>query len=47
MHCLFQTELNNLGDAEDEMMIALDGDEKVPYLLGEVFILKTQVRSLA
>jgi hypothetical protein len=33
-----------LGDAEDEMMLALDADEKVPYLLGEVFLLKTQVR---
>ena len=30
-------------DAEDEMMIALDTDEKVPFLVGEVFILKTQV----
>ncbi|KAF2362614.1 Prefoldin beta-like [Trinorchestia longiramus] len=37
-----ETDLHNLGDAEDEMMIALDADEKVPYLLGEVFLLKTQ-----
>lgn len=31
-----------MADAEDEMMIALDTDEKVPYLVGEVFIMKTQ-----
>uniref|UniRef100_A0A2P2I051 Prefoldin subunit 4 n=2 Tax=Hirondellea gigas TaxID=1518452 RepID=A0A2P2I051_9CRUS len=37
-----ETELNNLGDAEDEIMIALDTDEKVPFLVGEVFVYKTQ-----
>lgn len=37
-----ETDLNNLGDAEDEMMIALDPEENVPFLLGEVFILKSQ-----
>ena len=38
-----QTQLTNLADAEDEMMLSLDADERVPYLLGEVFLLKTQV----
>jgi len=37
-----KTQLTNLADAEDEMMLSLDADEKVPYLLGEVFLLKTQ-----
>lgn len=45
MLCYFfpQNELQNLQDAEDEIMIALDGDEKVPYMVGEVFIMKSQV----
>jgi len=37
-----ENELQNLQDAEDEMMIALDTDEKVPFMVGEVFIMKTQ-----
>lgn len=37
-----ENELQNLQDAEDEIMIALDGDEKVPYMVGEVFIMKSQ-----
>jgi len=37
-----KTQLTNLADAEDEMMLSLDADEKVPYMLGEVFLLKTQ-----
>lgn len=41
-----QNELQNLQDAEDEIMIALDGDEKVPYMVGEVFIMKSQVSEL-
>ena len=38
-----QNDLQNLQDAEDEMMIALDSDEKVPFMVGEVFIMKSQV----
>lgn len=38
-----QNDLQNLQDAEDEMMIALDTDEKVPFMVGEVFIMKSQV----
>jgi len=37
-----QTALTNLADAEDEMMLALDADEKLPFMFGEVFLLKTQ-----
>jgi hypothetical protein len=47
LYDISQTDLHNLGDAEDEMMLALDADEKVPYLLGEVFLLKTQVRKIS
>merc|ERR1712106_215293 len=35
-------DLQNLQDAEDEMMIALDTDEKVPFMIGEVFVMKSQ-----
>lgn len=37
-----ENDLQNLQDAEDEMMIALDTDEKVPYMIGEVFMMKSQ-----
>ncbi|KAK8376793.1 hypothetical protein O3P69_010009 [Scylla paramamosain] len=37
-----ENDLQNLQDAEDEMMIALDSDEKVPFMVGEVFIMKSQ-----
>ncbi|XP_053638317.1 prefoldin subunit 4 [Cherax quadricarinatus] len=37
-----ENDLQNLQDAEDEMLIALDSDEKVPFMVGEVFIMKTQ-----
>lgn len=37
--------MQNLQDAEDEMLIALDTDEKVPFMVGEVFIMKTQVNN--
>ena len=40
---IFQNELKNIQDAEDEMMLALDADEQVPYMVGEVFIMKSQV----
>merc|ERR1712198_144601 len=35
-------DLQNLQDAEDETMIALDTDEKVPFMIGEVFVMKSQ-----
>ncbi|KAB7507744.1 UNVERIFIED_CONTAM: hypothetical protein RMT77_018723 [Armadillidium vulgare] len=37
-----ENDLQNLQDAEDEMMIALDADEKVPFMVGEVYIMKSQ-----
>ncbi|XP_050712327.1 prefoldin subunit 4-like [Eriocheir sinensis] len=37
-----ENDLQNLQDAEDEMLIALDTDEKVPFMVGEVFIMKSQ-----
>ncbi|XP_071546870.1 prefoldin subunit 4 [Panulirus ornatus] len=37
-----ENDLQNLQDAEDEMMIALEDDEKVPFMVGEVFIMKSQ-----
>merc|ERR1711915_963298 len=37
-----ENDLQNLQDAEDEMMLALDTDEKVPFMIGEVFMMKTQ-----
>ncbi|KAG7155324.1 prefoldin subunit 4-like [Homarus americanus] len=37
-----ENDLKNLQDAEDEMMMTLDSDEKVPFMVGEVFIMKTQ-----
>ncbi|XP_045121136.1 prefoldin subunit 4-like isoform X2 [Portunus trituberculatus] len=40
-----ENDLQNLQDAEDEMMIALDSDEKVPFMVGEVFIMKSQEES--
>ncbi|XP_068222658.1 prefoldin subunit 4 [Palaemon carinicauda] len=39
---LKENDLQNLQDAEDEMMIALDSEEKVPFMIGEVFMMKTQ-----
>ncbi|KAK4316518.1 hypothetical protein Pmani_012295 [Petrolisthes manimaculis] len=42
---LKENDLQNLQDAEDEMMIALDSDEKVPFMVGEVFIMKSQDES--
>jgi len=35
-------EIENIQYAEDEMMIALDADEKVPYQFEDLFIMKTQ-----
>ncbi|XP_064081152.1 prefoldin subunit 4-like [Macrobrachium nipponense] len=39
---LKENDLQNLQDAEDEMMIALDSEEKVPFMIGEVFMMKSQ-----
>jgi len=37
-----KNDLTNIQDAEDEMMISLEADDKVPYMYGELFILKSQ-----
>jgi len=37
-----QTELENMAFAEDEMLVCLEEDEKVPYMFDELFIMKTQ-----
>jgi len=37
-----QTEIDNIGYAEDDMAVCLDMDENVPYMYGELFIMKTQ-----
>ncbi|XP_066960446.1 prefoldin subunit 4 isoform X2 [Macrobrachium rosenbergii] len=39
---LKENDLQNLQDAEDEMLIALDSEEKVPFMIGEVFMMKSQ-----
>jgi chaperonin cofactor prefoldin len=44
--CTFQNELKNVDDACDELML-VDGDENIPFFMGEVFVYrgmeKTQV----
>ncbi|KAK7078736.1 Prefoldin subunit 4 [Halocaridina rubra] len=39
---LKENDLQNLQDAEDDIISALDGEEKVPFMIGEVFMMKTQ-----
>jgi len=37
-----KSDIQNIADAQDDMMIALEPDENVPYQYGELFIMKTQ-----
>lgn len=48
--CLFQGKLENITFACDELVLADDGDGKIPYFIGEIFIYQdlesTQVNNI-